>query len=51
MLVEGDVLVLRRPKAEPRLGWAAASAELAACDDDSQVMPDFANERDAELAW
>ena len=51
MLVVGDALVLRRPKAEPRLGWAAASAELAACDDDSQVMPDFANERDAELAW
>ena len=51
MLVEGDALVLRRPKAEPRFGWAAASAELAASGNDSLVMPDFANEGDAELAW
>ena len=28
MLVEGDAVVLRRPKAEPRAGWTAASAEL-----------------------
>jgi antitoxin MazE len=51
MLVVGDALVLRRPKAEPRLGWAAASAELAAYGDDSLVMPEFANDGDAELAW
>ena len=51
MLVEGDAVVLRRPKAEPRAGWAAASAELAACDGDSLLMPDFANEGDAELVW
>ena len=51
MLVEENALVLRRPRTAPRLGWAAASAELAACGDDSPVMPDFANEGDAELAW
>lgn len=51
MLVEGDALVLRRPKAEPRRGWAAASRELAALDDDALVLPEFGNEADGELSW
>jgi antitoxin MazE len=51
MLVEGDALVLRRPKAEPRKGWAAASQEIAAQGDDSLVMPEFRNAGDEELAW
>ncbi len=49
--VEGDALVLRRPKAAPRTGWAAASQKLAAADDDALVLPEFANEADAELKW
>jgi antitoxin MazE len=49
--VEGDALVLRRPRAEPRAGWAEASRELAASGDDSLVLPDFANEADAEWNW
>jgi antitoxin MazE len=51
MLVEGDALVLRRPKAAPRTGWAEASRELAAAGDDGLVLPEFANEGDAELTW
>jgi antitoxin MazE len=51
MLVEGDALVLRRPKAEPRKGWAAASQEIAAQGDDSLVLPEFRNAGDEELAW
>jgi antitoxin MazE len=49
--VEGDSLVLRRPKGEPRSGWAEACRELAAADDDALVLPEFANEEDAELTW
>lgn len=49
--VEGDALVLRRPKAAPREGWAEASRELAAAGDDALVLPEFANEDDAELKW
>jgi antitoxin MazE len=49
--VEGDALVLRRPKAAPRAGWAEASKELAAAADDALVLPEFANEDDAELKW
>lgn len=49
--VEGDTLVLRRLKAAPRSGWADASKRLAAAGDDALVLPDFANEQDAELKW
>jgi antitoxin MazE len=51
MRVEGDALVLRRPKAAPRTGWAEASGELAATGDDALVLPEFANEGDAALTW
>jgi len=51
MRVEGDALVLRRPKAEPRSGWAAASRALADQGDDALVLPEFGNEGDAELSW
>ena len=51
MRVEGDALVLRRPKAAPRSDWAAASRRLAATGDDALGLPEFANEGDAELRW
>jgi antitoxin MazE len=51
MRVEGDALVLRRPKAAPRAGWAEASKKLAAGGDDVLALPEFANEGDAELKW
>ncbi|MGA9673637.1 MAG: hypothetical protein WBQ94_30880 [Terracidiphilus sp.] len=49
--VEGEALVLRRPKAKPRSGWAEASRKLAATGDDALVLPEFVNEGDAELSW
>jgi antitoxin MazE len=51
MLVEGDALVLRRPQAQPRDGWAKASEAVAAHGDDALVLPEFANQGDAELQW
>ena len=51
MRVEGDALVLRRPKAAPRAGWAQASKKLAADGDDALALPEFANEGDADLKW
>jgi antitoxin MazE len=51
MRVEGDALVLRRPKAAPRAGWAEASKKLAAAGDDALALPEFANEGDGELKW
>jgi antitoxin MazE len=51
MVVEKDCIVLRRPKAEVRDGWAAASQKIAIAGDDALVWPEFANEGDAELKW
>lgn len=49
--VEGDALVLRRPKAAPRAGWAQQCKEIAAAGGDALVLPEFANDADAELKW
>ncbi|HEY1900878.1 MAG TPA: hypothetical protein VGG56_00480 [Terracidiphilus sp.] len=49
--VEGDALVLRRPKAPLRVGWTDASRAIATAGDDALVLPEFANEGDAELQW
>jgi antitoxin MazE len=51
MLVEGDALVLRRPQAQPRDGWAKVSEAVAVHGDDALVLPEFANQGDAELQW
>jgi antitoxin MazE len=49
--VEGDALVLRKPKAAPRAGWAEAARKLAAAGDDALVLPEHMNEEDEELTW
>ncbi len=51
MVVEGDALVIRRPKSAPRSGWAEASKALAEAGDDGLVWLEFANEDDASLQW
>ncbi len=51
MRVEGDALVLRRPKTAPRSGWAEASRRLAVAGDDALTLSEFGNETDAELKW
>ena len=51
ILVEGNTLVIRRPKKVPRQGWAEASKEIAARGEDHLVLPDFANEADADWTW
>lgn len=51
MQVEGNTLILRKPAAAPRAGWAEASKRIAAAGDDALVLPDFENETDRELTW
>jgi len=51
MVVEKDCIVLRRPRAKVREGWAEASQRIAAAGDDALAWPEFANEGDAELKW
>jgi antitoxin MazE len=49
--VEGDYVVLRKPKRRVREGWAEACKALAATGDDALLWPDFPNEGDDELTW
>jgi len=49
--VENGAIVLRKPHAAPRAGWAEAAQALAAKGGDALVMGEFANEGDAELTW
>jgi len=51
MAVEGDALVIRKPKKNAREGWAEASQAVASAGDDALVMSDFPNTDDAELVW
>ena len=49
--VEDGAIVLRRPAAAPREGWAEAARKLAEKGDDALLMGEFGNADDAELAW
>jgi antitoxin MazE len=49
--LERGVIVLRKPRRNPRHGWADASRKLAETGDDKLVWPEFGNWGDGELQW
>jgi antitoxin MazE len=49
--VEDGAIVLRRPSAPARRGWAEAAQTVAARGESALVMGEFGNADDAELAW
>ena len=51
IVIEKDAILLRRPRKKVREGWAEASRNIAAADDDKLVWPEFANDGDTELQW
>ena len=51
MVVEKGAIVLRKPAAKVREGWAAASRKLAEAGDHAMAWPDFGNESDKDLRW
>ncbi len=51
VVVGKDCIVLRRPRNEPRSGWAEASIEISTAGEDALVWPEFGNIGDAELEW
>ena len=51
MIVEQNIIILRKPAKSIRSGWAEASRLIAKAKDDQIVWPEFANEGDAELSW
>lgn len=51
LVVENNAIVLRKPKDNPRDGWADVSRDLAENSDDALVWPEFANDHDKKLKW
>ncbi|MBX3673730.1 MAG: AbrB/MazE/SpoVT family DNA-binding domain-containing protein [Burkholderiales bacterium] len=51
MRVEKGAIVLEKPAAAPRAGWAEASQRLARQEDDALVWPEFENEADKDIKW
>jgi antitoxin MazE len=49
--LERGAIVLRKPRRNPRQGWAEASRRIAAAGDDKLIWPEFANLDDGELRW
>ena len=51
MTVEGGALVLLKPAKPIGAGWADVARKIAERGDGAQVMGEFGNAADAELAW
>lgn len=51
MSIEDGALVIRKPAAAARVGWAEAAKKIAEAQDDRLVMGEFGNEGDEDLKW
>ncbi len=51
MVIERDVILLRKPRRAMREGWKEAAEALVAAQEDALIWPEFANEGDAEIVW
>jgi len=49
--IEGNALVVRKPRPDPRAGWAEAAAAVARAGGEESVWPAFANAGDKDLKW
>ena len=46
-----NVITLRKPAVERRVGWAASAHRIAQAGGDALVMGEFANADDKDLRW
>lgn len=51
LVIEGDRLVLSKPKKNPREGWTEDSKAIAAAGEDRLVLGDLMNEADEDWVW
>lgn len=51
LVIEGDRLVLSKPKKNPREGWAEDSKGIAEAGEDGLVLGDFMNDADKDWVW
>jgi antitoxin MazE len=49
--LERGAIVLRKPRRDPRQGWAEASRKVAEAGDDKLIWPEFGNQGDGDLEW
>lgn len=49
--LERGAIVLRKPRPNPRHGWAEASRKVAEAGDDKLIWPEFGNRDDRDLQW
>jgi antitoxin MazE len=49
--IEKGAIVLRKPAAGSRDGWAESSKRIASAGEDALVWPEFGNEADKDLKW
>jgi antitoxin MazE len=51
LVIEGDRLVLSKPKKNPREGWAKDSKEISETGEGRLVLGDFMNDADEDWVW
>jgi antitoxin MazE len=51
MVVQDGRIVIEAEQRPPRLGWSAASQDLAEAGDDELAWPEFGNDDDETLEW
>ena len=51
MSVDGEKIVLSKPKNTVREGWAKDAQSLAKAGEDKWLLGDFANEEDGDWVW
>ncbi len=49
--LEDGRVVIAPVRRQPRAGWAEASRDIAAAEDDELVWPEFSNAEDDGLVW
>jgi len=49
--LERGAIVLRKPRRNPREGWAEASRRIAEAGHDKLIWPEFGNLDDGDLKW
>jgi antitoxin MazE len=51
LLIQGETLVIQKPKRRPREGWDEEGQKLLEMGEPTPVLMDFANEDDENLVW
>ena len=51
MSIDGEKIILSKPKSKARENWAADAQNLAKLENDRLILGDFANDEDGDWVW